>query len=154
MEATDLSRQPGPDDGRETELLNYIYSLLNFDELRNSPTNLLAAISMYSTECKRLIHIGPRKGAQIADKIAERKPYVMFELGGYVGYSAILFGDAVRRAGGQRYISLEINPIHAAVAKLLIELAGLEDFISIIIAPAHLSLAQLVHDNLLDAAFT
>lgn len=75
----------------------------------------------------------------------------MLELGGYVGYSAIKFGDAVRKAGGKRYISLELNPINAAVAKLLIELAGLQDIVSVIVAPAYLSIAQLVQDGVLDS---
>lgn len=81
--------------------------------------------------------------------IADEKPSLMVELGGYVGYSAILFGDAVRRAGGQKYISLELNPVNAAIANLLIDLAGLRDFISIVIAPAHLSLARLLEKGVL-----
>lgn len=71
----------------------------------------------------------------------------MVEMGGYVGYSAIRFGDALRRAGGKKYYSLEINPINASVAKMLIELAGLQDIITVIVAPSHEALAQLVQDG-------
>jgi len=68
----------------------------------------------------------------------------MIELGGYVGYSAILFGDVLRSVGGKKYISLEINPEMAGVAGVLIDLAGLRDFVSIIIGPSNQSLIRLV----------
>ncbi|KAI1622619.1 hypothetical protein EDD37DRAFT_481964 [Exophiala viscosa] len=74
----------------------------------------------------------------------------MVELGGYVGYSAIRFGDALRRAGGKQYLSLEINSDYAAVAGKLVELAGLGDIVRIIVAPAHLTLVRLVHDKIID----
>ena len=96
------------------------------------------------------MNIGPTKGDLISSVIAKRKPSVMVELGGYVGYSAIRFGDALRRAGGKQYLSLEINSTYAAVANKLVDLAGLSDIVRIIIAPAHLSLARLVHDHVID----
>lgn len=71
----------------------------------------------------------------------------MIEMGGYVGYSAIKLGDALRRAGGKKYYSLEINPINASVAKMLIELAGLQDIVTVIVAPSHEALAQLVQSG-------
>jgi len=46
------------------------------------------------------------KGAFITDIIAERKPSVMIELGGYVGYSAILFGEEIKKKGGKQYLSI------------------------------------------------
>lgn len=96
------------------------------------------------------MNIGPIKGDLISSLIAKRKPAVIVELGGYVGYSAIRFGDALRRAGGKQYLSLEINSGYAAIASKLVELAGLNDIVRIIVAPAHLSLARLVHDHVID----
>lgn len=96
------------------------------------------------------MNIGPKKGQLISDLISERKPSTVVELGGYVGYSAIKFGDAVRRAGGKRYLSLEINPVFAAVANMLIDLAGLRDVVRVLVAPSHVSLAWLVRENVLD----
>lgn len=87
--------------------------------------------------------IGAQKGALITKLIAERKPSTMIELGGYVGYSAILFGDAVRKAGGKQYLSLEIDVRMAAVANMLVSLAGLRDFVKILVAPSHESLIRL-----------
>lgn len=65
------------------------------------------------------------------------------ELGGYVGYSAILFGSALRKAGGQTYLTLERNPEFAAVIGLLIDLAGLSDIVKIIVGPSDQSLRRL-----------
>jgi len=89
------------------------------------------------------MNIGPKKGKLITDLIARIKPQTMIELGGFVGYSAILFGDAVRRAGGKRYLSLEQNPEFAAVANLLVDLAGLKDFVKIIVGPSSRALHEL-----------
>jgi catechol O-methyltransferase len=87
--------------------------------------------------------VGPEKGKVVTDLIAERKPQVMIELGGYVGYSAILFGDAVRRAGGKRYYSLELDPEYAAISNLLLDLAGLRDFVKILVGRSDQSLNKL-----------
>ena len=87
--------------------------------------------------------VGPEKGALICQLIAERGPSTMIELGGYVGYSSILFGDAVRKAGGRQFLSLEIDVRMAAVAKMLVDLAGLRDFVKILVAPSHESLVRL-----------
>lgn len=55
----------------------------------------------------------------------------MAELGGYVGYSAILFGDKVRKSGGERYISFEYNTEYAGIARSLVQFAGLGEFVGI-----------------------
>lgn len=89
------------------------------------------------------MNVGADKGKIVTDLIGELKPQTMIELGGYVGYSAILFGDAVRRAGGKRYLSLERNPEYAAIANMLVELAGLRDFVQIIVGRSDTSLHRL-----------
>lgn len=65
------------------------------------------------------------------------------ELGGYVGYSAILFGDALRKAGGRRYWSLEANEEFASIIWSLVELAGLDDIVEIMVGLSHDSLRKL-----------
>lgn len=67
-----------------------------------------------------------------------------------MGYSAIYLGDALRANGGKRYLSLELNPVNAAVANLLIELAGLRDVVTIYVAASHKTLAEFVKDNVID----
>ena len=94
-----------------------------------------------------LINVGPVKGAHITGLIAKHKPSTMIELGGYIGYSAILFGDAVRANGGKKFYSLEKNPEMAAVAGQLVELAGLRGFVHIIIGSSDESLVELVRER-------
>ncbi|KKZ68522.1 catechol O-methyltransferase [[Emmonsia] crescens] len=130
-------------DGREIELLRYIYSLPNFEELRDSPSKIIDAIDQYGRDKNYLMNVGSAKGAIVTNLIATVKPQVMVELGGYVGYSAILFGDAVRRAGGERYYSLERSPEFGAVSRLLLDLAGLSNFVEIVIGPSDVSLCNM-----------
>lgn len=109
---------------------------------------MLAAIDDFvKVTDKRLMTIGPNKGVFISQLLQDHKPSTVIELGGFLGYSAILFGDALRAAGGKRYLSLEINPVNAAIANQLVELAGLRDIVTVLVAPSHKSIARLVRDN-------
>ena len=92
------------------------------------------------------MNVGPDKGKLVCDLIAEVKPDTMVELGGYVGYSGLLFGNAVRKAGGKRYHILERNPEFAAVTLSLVDLAGLSDIVKVHVGPSDRSIARL-HDE-------
>lgn len=91
-----------------------------------------------------LVNVGPVKGRHIIKLIADRKPSVTIELGGYVGYSTILFREAVRSHGGKQYLSTEKNPEMAAVASQLVELAGLRDVVKILVGSSDEELVELV----------
>ncbi len=52
---------------------------------------------------------GKERGDIILDVIPEDKPKIVVELGGYIGYPAIKFGQAFRDEEGQHYLSLEAN---------------------------------------------
>ncbi|KAM0101965.1 hypothetical protein ACP6JE_003424 [Aspergillus fumigatus] len=143
--ADQSQRHPRPgehESGKELKLLHFIYEQPDIDEIRGNPQRVLDLIHKFE-EKYRFMNVGAAKGKIVTDLIAELKPHTMIELGGYVGYSAILFGDAVRRAGGKRYFSLELNPEYAAIANMLIELAGLRDFVRIIVGRSDKSLHKL-----------
>ena len=89
------------------------------------------------------MNVGYEKGQKVVDLIAEVKPKVMVELGGYVGYSCILFADAFRKAGGERYLSLEKSPEFAGVIMVLVELAGLSDVVKVVVGGVNDSLERL-----------
>lgn len=131
------------DDGREIELLHFVYSQPNLDEIRGHPRKVLDVIDEFAKSKRYLMNVGHAKGKIVTDLIEEIKPETMIELGGYVGYSTILFADAVRRAGGKRYLSLERNPEFGAVSTMLVDLAGLRDFVRIVIGRSDLSLHRL-----------
>ncbi|KIW57726.1 hypothetical protein PV05_02289 [Exophiala xenobiotica] len=131
------------DDGREIELLHFVYNKSNIDNIRGSPTKVLAAIDEFARTQKYLMNVGEDKGRIVTELIADVKPQVMVELGGYIGYSCILFGDAVRKAGGKRYFSLERNPEFAAVISSLVDLAGLGDIVKVVVGSSDASIKRL-----------
>ncbi|CAI7626341.1 unnamed protein product [Penicillium glandicola] len=134
---------PSSDAGKELKLLHYIYGQPNLDEIRGHPQKVIDLIEEFAKEY-HFMNVGVEKGKVVTKLIDEGKPKTMIELGCYVGYSAILFGDAVRRNGGERYLSLELNPEFAAIANMLIELAGLRDFVRIIVGRSDVSLHRLI----------
>ena len=131
------------DDGREIDLLHFIYDHPNIAEIRNSPLKVLEAIDEYGRTKKYLMNVGDDKGKIVSDLILDVKPQTMVELGGYIGYSAILFGHHVRRAGGKRYFSLERNPEFAAVIMALVDLAGLSDVVKVVVGGSAESIQRL-----------
>lgn len=120
-----------------------MFARSDIKQLRGDPQKVIAAIDEYHDKHNQLMNVGDVKGPTILNIIAERKPSVMFELGGYVGYSAILFGDALKSHGG-KLISIEKNPEMAAVANQLVELAGLRDNVQILVGASDEVLQELV----------
>jgi catechol O-methyltransferase len=98
---------------------------------------VLKAIDEFGRTKKYLMNIGEDKGRIVTDLIHEVKPEIMLELGGYCGYSTILFADAQRAAGGKRYYSLERSPKFAKVIETLVEIAGLSDFVGMVVGPSN-----------------
>ncbi|RCI09186.1 hypothetical protein L249_1462 [Ophiocordyceps polyrhachis-furcata BCC 54312] len=131
------------DDGREVRLLHHIYSRPDLDRIRGSPEKVLDAIDHYGRTVAYLMNVGEHKGDIVRQLILETKPEVMVELGGYVGYSAILFGAALQRAGGRQFLSLERNPEFAAVASSLVDLAGLSPLVKVVVGPCQDSIRRL-----------
>ena len=65
------------DDGREIELLHYIYSKPEIEEIRDSPKRVLQAIDEYARTKKYLMNVGEDKGRIVSELIAEVKPETM-----------------------------------------------------------------------------
>lgn len=123
--------------------MEFILSHPDYALMKGCPDRILAAIDEYGREKAFLMNVGTEKGQIVSKAISRAKPKVIVELGGYIGYSALLFGDALRKAGGQKYISLEVSPIFASVSAALIDLAGLNDIIEIMVGPCRDSLRAL-----------
>ncbi|KAL9098898.1 MAG: hypothetical protein Q9163_005525 [Psora crenata] len=112
-------------------------------DIRGSPLKVLQAMDEFARTKRYLMSIGHYKGGIIRDSIIERKPLTMVELGGYVGYSTILFGDAFRSSGGKKFFCLEMNPEFAAVIMSLVDLAGLSDIVKVIVGQSADSIKRL-----------
>lgn len=111
--------------------------------MKGSPEAVLAAIDEFGCTEDFLMNVGQEKGGVVTKLIAQEKPKTLLEIGGYVGFSAILFGNEFRKSGGQKYLSLELNPTFACVARELIALAGLDQTVEIIERPCRESLRKL-----------
>ncbi|KAH8658288.1 S-adenosyl-L-methionine-dependent methyltransferase [Xylariales sp. PMI_506] len=139
-------------DGREEELLKFIYAHPSLPEMRNNPRRVCEAIDEFSAQHDFLISISSDKGLKVVDLIAKVKPKTFVELGGYLGYSAILFADEMRKSHGSgaaqiRYWSLEADPLFASIAMNLIDLAGLSDVVKVVTGFADASLKRLVDEK-------
>ncbi|KAL4922394.1 S-adenosyl-L-methionine-dependent methyltransferase [Aspergillus aurantiobrunneus] len=138
-------------DGREDELLAFISNHPALPQIRNSPEAVLAAIDEFGRTKDFLMNVGPHKGKLITELIAAERPSTILELGGYIGYSAIMFGNALRKAAAAtcrpvqtpRFLSLEMNPKFAAVSRALVSIAGLEDIVEVWEGPCRASLQRL-----------
>ncbi|KAI0408013.1 S-adenosyl-L-methionine-dependent methyltransferase [Xylaria palmicola] len=135
------------DDGRELELLQFVLSHPSVDQLRGNPRKVLDVIDEFGRTKKYLMNVGEYKSKIIVDLIKARKPQIMVELGGYVGYSAIAFATALREAGGTVYYSLEKSPEFVKVITQLVSLAGLDDIVKVVIGPSTDSLRRLHADG-------
>ncbi|KAI1337545.1 catechol O-methyltransferase [Xylariaceae sp. FL0016] len=131
------------DDGREIELLHFVYSHADLEQIRGKPQRVLDAIDEFGKTKRYLMNVGEYKSETVIDLIKKEKPHTMVELGGYVGYSAIAFAAALRQAGGKRYFSLEKNPEFGAVITMLVDLAGLSDIVKVVVGTSSDSLRRL-----------
>lgn len=105
--------------------------------IRGSPSAVLEAIDEFGRTKKYLMNVGEDKGQIVTDLIHEARPDIMLELGGYCGYSTILFADAQRAAGGKKYYSLERSSKFAKVVATLVDIAGLSDFVEMVVGPSN-----------------
>jgi catechol O-methyltransferase len=111
--------------------------------IEGNPANVLKAIDEFGRTKKYLMNVGEHKGLIVSDLIRKRQPQTMVELGGYCGYSTILFGAALRDAGGQKYYSLERNPKFAKNIEALVEIAGLKDTVEVLVGPSDEGIKRL-----------
>ncbi|RDW85627.1 catechol o-methyltransferase [Coleophoma crateriformis] len=129
------------DDGREEELVEFVQK--RSDQVLGSPSKVLQAIDDFARTQKYLMNVGEDKGKIVTDLIQEVAPGTMIELGGYCGYSTILFSAAVRDAGGKKYYSLERSPKFAKVITTLVEMAGLGNFVEVIVGSSDEGIKKL-----------
>jgi catechol O-methyltransferase len=65
------------DDGREIELLHFVYSHPNLNRMRDSPQDVIAAIDEYGRTKNYLMNVGEDKGRIVTELIAGLKPKTM-----------------------------------------------------------------------------
>jgi catechol O-methyltransferase len=111
------------------------------DALKGNPKAVLNFIDEYS-EKHRMMTIGELKGKLIYDKIVQKNPTIMLELGCFVGYSAIYFAQGLASSQNAKYYSFESDERCAEIAQAFIDVAGLTDRIEIIVGKAGQTLEE------------
>ena len=79
---------------KEQKFHEYILNLPQdkVDAIKGKPLEVLKVIDDYNGH---FMDIGRQKGDLITAEIREKKPNVMFELGGYLGYAAVLCANGL-----------------------------------------------------------
>ncbi len=95
----------------------------------NDPGALLAAMDRFARDQRFLMNVGDVKGRILLDQLRASGAGNVLELGTYCGYSAILMASQLKDGG--HVDSLELNADNAAVARELIEYAGLTDKVTV-----------------------
>lgn len=76
------------------------------------------------------MNVGDEKGTILDSVVCELNPATVLELGTYCGYSTVRI--ACLLPPGSKLITLEFNPDYAAIARQVIEWAGLENKVQLV----------------------
>jgi catechol O-methyltransferase len=119
--------------------------------LKGNPSAILAAIDTFAGQEDFLINVGEHKARVLADIITKESPNVYVEIGGYLGYSALLVGMTMRTyAPGAVVWSLELDSTFATIMEEIVEFAGLTDIVKVVVGPASDSLRSMKEDGRID----
>uniref|UniRef100_A0A673BDD8 catechol O-methyltransferase n=1 Tax=Sphaeramia orbicularis TaxID=375764 RepID=A0A673BDD8_9TELE len=98
--------------------------------VRGNPDSVIAAIDHFCQNQEWAMNVGDEKGAILDSVVMETSPSTVLELGTYCGYSAVRIMRLLPPA--TRFITLEMNPDYAAVARQVIQHAGLQDKVCLV----------------------
>ncbi|CAJ0968370.1 unnamed protein product [Ranitomeya imitator] len=96
----------------------------------SNPIFTLVTTMVSSLAFTHKVLLGLVCGLIVDEVVKERGPSVILELGTYCGYSATRISRLLRPEA--RLFTIELNPVHAAVAKQMVEFAGLQDKVKVL----------------------
>ncbi|NWJ00301.1 COMT methyltransferase, partial [Crypturellus undulatus] len=122
---------------KEQRILNFVLQ----NAVRGDPSSVVETIDKYCSQKEWAMNVGSEKG-KILDKLLEEvNPSIVLELGTYCGYSAVRIARLLK--AGARLLTVEFNPEFAAIAKQMIEFAGVQDKVNILEGPSEEIIPQL-----------
>src|SRR5690349_7828889 len=101
------------------KLLNYVFE----HATEGDADSVIKAFDDYNRQ-HMMMHVGDKKGSIVDEVIKKNRPKVLVELGAFCGYSAVRFGRLIKDEPKAHCYSFEFEPIYAAVATKVVELAG------------------------------
>ena len=76
-----------------------------------------------------MMNLGPEKGNILRHIMKNHNIKKVVEIGGYCGYSALVFANAIKGVEGAKVLTVEVEPYYVSVAKKIHEHAGLSHMI-------------------------
>jgi catechol O-methyltransferase len=113
-------------DGREARLAEYVLARAR----EGDAADAIRVIDQFGYTRSYLINVGDEKGRILDEAIARARPARVLELGTYCGYSALRMAAAAPNA---RIVSIEFNPDNAAIARRILDHAGVGNRVSIVV---------------------
>lgn len=113
-------------DGREARLADAVVQ-------RARPGDAADAVRVIDDYCYNesfMINVGDEKGRILDAAVARAQPRRILELGTYCGYSALRMAVAAPAA---RIFSIEFNPANAAIARRILEHAGVGGRVGVVV---------------------
>ncbi|KAJ7418420.1 Catechol O-methyltransferase [Pitangus sulphuratus] len=113
---------------KEQRILNFVLQ----NAVRGDPRSVVDTIDKYCSQKEWAMNVGNEKGLILDRTVEEVNPSVALELGSYCGYSAVRIARLLK--AGARLLTVEFNPQFAAIARQMIEFAGVQDKASTILS--------------------
>jgi len=114
-------------DGREDALADHVV-----EHARSGDADdVIRTIDEFARSRIFLMNVGDRKGALLDAAVRRASPGLVLELGAYCGYSALRMAHVLPPGG--RVVSVEASPDNAAVARRVLEHAGVTDRVSVVV---------------------
>ncbi|XP_048178507.1 catechol O-methyltransferase isoform X4 [Corvus hawaiiensis] len=122
---------------KEQRILNFVLQ----NAVRGDPYSVVDTIDKYCSQKEWAMNVGNEKGLILDKTVEEANPSVALELGTYCGYSAVRISRLLK--AGARLLTVEFNPEFAAIAKQMIEFAGVQDKVKLLEGPSEEIIPQL-----------
>jgi catechol O-methyltransferase len=113
-------------DGREEALAQYVTQNARAGDVADA----IRAVDEFGYTRSFLINVGDEKGAILDAAITRRSPRLLLELGTYCGYSALRAARAM--PPGAHLVSIEFNAANAAIARRILEHAGVAGRVTVV----------------------
>jgi catechol O-methyltransferase len=121
----------------ETQLLKYV--LIN--SKKNDLQDIINCIDKFCWNSHWMMNIGDVKGKYLDDAIKHKELKNVLELGTYCGYSCLRILNQLTTDA--KFVTIEINPEFAKIARLILEHAGVADRVTMLEGSTYVMIPQL-----------
>ncbi|MFX0576367.1 O-methyltransferase [Nocardia nepalensis] len=113
-------------DGREQALLDHVRATATAGDI----DSVIAAVDYFARNRSVLMNIGDEKGLILDAAIRRAAPRLLLELGTYCGYSALRTARVMPPEA--RLVSVEASSANAAIARAVLDHAGLSERVTVV----------------------